>query len=152
MKAIVQRVKRAKVSVDHETIGNIEHGLLIFLGVGQDDGRIEADLLWRKISKLRIFADQEGKTNLDLQAVQGNVLIISQFTLYGNCRKGNRPSFTESAPAALGKELYEYFLSLAEKDFPNYQHGEFGADMQVELLNDGPFTIILDTDQLKEKR
>lgn len=152
MRAIVQRVKKAKVSVNDQIIGEIRQGLLVFLGVGSADSKAEADLLWRKISKLRIFADEAGKTNLDLQEVQGNILIISQFTLYGNCRKGNRPSFTDSAPAELGKELYEYFLSRAAEDFPDYQHGEFGADMQVELLNDGPFTIILDTDQLKKKR
>ncbi len=148
MRAIVQRVNFAKVIVDQKTIAEINSGLLVFLGVSAGDTEKEAELIWRKISKLRIFADEQGKTNLDVKAVNGNLLIVSQFTLYANCKKGNRPSFTEAAPAESGKRLYEYFLSLAETEFPDLQKGSFGADMKVELLNDGPFTIILDSDRL----
>ncbi len=151
MRAVVQRVRKASVTVNQKIIGEIKEGLLVFLGVGKEDTKSEADLLWKKISNMRIFADENGKTNLNLKTIDGNILIISQFTLYADCRKGNRPSFTNSASAALGEELYEYVLNLAKQEFPNCQHGEFGADMKVELLNDGPFTILLDTDDLKHK-
>ena len=123
---------------------------VIFLGVGAEDAESEADFLWRKISRMRIFADAAGKTNLDLNTVGGNLLIISQFTLYADCKKGNRPSFTKAASPELGKTLYEYFLELARKEFPKVQSGEFGAEMAVSLVNDGPFTIILDTEELKK--
>lgn len=148
MRAVVQRVNFAKVEIENEVVGKINQGLLVFLGVGKEDTKKEADLLWRKISQMRIFADEEGKTNLNIKAVNGNFLIISQFTLYANCKKGNRPSFTDAAPAELGNELYEYFLELARSEFPDVQHGEFGADMSIKLENDGPFTIMLDTNEL----
>lgn len=148
MRAIIQRVSEAQVIIDNEVAGEIEQGYLVFLGVGTGDTESEADLLWRKISRMRIFADSTGKTNLDLDTVGGNLLIISQFTLYADCKKGNRPSFTKAASPDLGNALYEYFLDLAQKEFPNVQSGEFGADMSVSLVNDGPFTILLDTDEL----
>lgn len=148
MRAVIQRVSEASVTIDQQVTGAIKKGFVVFLGVGAEDTAKEADLLWRKISRMRIFADSEGKTNLDIETVGGNLLIISQFTLYADCKKGNRPSFTNAASQNLGNELYEYFLQLAEQDFPNVQHGEFGADMSIHLVNDGPFTIILDTDDL----
>ncbi|NLJ71189.1 MAG: D-tyrosyl-tRNA(Tyr) deacylase [Clostridiaceae bacterium] len=148
MKAIIQRVSEARVVINNEVVGEIEQGFVVFLGVGAEDTESEADLLWRKISRMRIFADDAGKTNLDLNTVDGNLLIISQFTLYADCKKGNRPSFTKAAPPELGNSLYEYFLELARKEFPTVQSGEFGADMSVHLINDGPFTILLDTAEL----
>lgn len=148
MRAIIQRVTEARVIINDEVAGEIKQGFLVFLGVGTEDTEFEADLLWRKISRMRIFADDAGKTNLDLNTVGGNLLIISQFTLYADCKKGNRPSFTKAASPELGNALYEYFLDLAKKEFPDVQSGEFGADMSVSLVNDGPFTILLDTAEL----
>ncbi|MGI6579811.1 MAG: D-aminoacyl-tRNA deacylase [Saccharofermentanales bacterium] len=148
MRAIIQRVSRAQVTINAEVTGEIERGFVVFLGVGAEDTESEADLLWRKISRMRIFADDAGKTNLDLNTVGGNLLIISQFTLYADCKKGNRPSFIKAASPESGNELYEYFLELAKKEFPDVQSGEFGANMSVSLINDGPFTIILDTAEL----
>ncbi|MGB4609210.1 MAG: D-aminoacyl-tRNA deacylase, partial [Saccharofermentanales bacterium] len=142
MRAIIQRVSRAQVTINAEVTGEIERGFVVFLGVGAEDTESEADLLWRKISRMRIFADDAGKTNLDLNTVGGNLLIISQFTLYADCKKGNRPSFIKAASPESGNELYEYFLELAKKEFPDVQSGEFGANMSVSLINDGPFTII----------
>lgn len=148
MRAIIQRVSRAQVTINAEVTGEIERRFVVFLGVGAEDTESEADLLWRKISRMRIFADDAGKTNLDLNTVGGNLLIISQFTLYADCKKGNRPSFIKAASPESGNELYEYFLELAKKEFPDVQSGEFGANMSVSLINDGPFTIILDTAEL----
>ncbi|NLZ71094.1 MAG: D-tyrosyl-tRNA(Tyr) deacylase [Clostridiaceae bacterium] len=148
MRAVIQRVKSANVKISQKSIANINQGLLVFLGISQNDSQKDAELLWRKISQMRIFADEEGKTNLNIKAIQGNFLIVSQFTLYANCKKGNRPSFTNAASAELGEKMYEYFLDLAKQEFPQVQHGEFGADMSVEIVNDGPFTIILDTQDL----
>lgn len=148
MRAVIQRVEKAEVFMSEKSLGRIDRGFLILLGVGKDDTVKEADLLWRKISNLRIFSDAEGKTNLNLEAVQGNVLLVSQFTLYANCKKGNRPSFIEAASPEKGQQLYEYFLKIAKEKFPDIQDGEFGGDMKINLVNDGPFTIILDTDEL----
>lgn len=148
MRALIQRVNHATVTVDEKIIGEIDKGLLVFLGIASTDTKQEADLLWRKLSRLRIFADAEGKTNLDIKAIAGNMMIISQFTLYANCRKGNRPSFVEAAPGEMGNQLYQYFLSLAAREFPDLKKGLFGRDMTIDLQNDGPFTILLDTDQL----
>ena len=148
MRALIQRVKEARVKVAGQVIGEIGTGLLVFLGVSGDDTEEEADLVWRKLSRMRIFADDAGKTNLDIKQVSGNILLISQFTLYADCKKGNRPSFTKAGPAETGNRLYQYMLNLARSEFPDIQSGQFGADMQVELVNDGPFTIILDSDQL----
>lgn len=148
MRAVIQRVSRASVSIAGEVVGAINHGYLILLGVGHADTRAEAEMLWNKIFALRINDDENGKTNLALDDVAGDVLVVSQFTLFANCKKGRRPSFTEAAPPAQATELYEYFVDLARADVPRVATGRFGADMQVELVNDGPFTIVLDTDEL----
>ena len=148
MRAILTRVKSASVVIDGETVGAIGKGFLILLGVGPNDTEKECRYLAEKALGLRIFEDDNGKMNLGLESVDGQVLVVSQFTLYGNCRKGRRPSFTDAAPPALGEELYEKFLAIcAELGYPP-QHGRFGADMKVESINDGPVTLILDTDQL----
>ena len=148
MRAVLTRVRRASVSIDGQTVGAIDRGFLILLGVGPEDTEKECRYLAEKALALRIFEDENGKMNLGLDAVGGQVLVVSQFTLYGNCRKGRRPSFTDAANPELGNALYEKFLEIcAELGYPP-QHGEFGADMQVESVNDGPVTLILDTDQL----
>ena len=148
MRAVLTRVKYASVTIDGETVGKIGPGFLILLGVGPEDTEEHARILAEKALGLRIFEDENGKMNLGLDAVQGQVLVVSQFTLYGNCRKGRRPSFTEAAGPELGNALYEKFLSICrELGYPP-QHGRFGADMKVESLNDGPVTLILDTDHL----
>lgn len=148
MRAVVQRVSRASVSVEGQTIGSVGRGFLILLGVGQQDGEAEAERLWSKIFKMRIFDDDQGKTNLALADVGGQVLVVSQFTLFANCKKGNRPSFTEAGAPQDAERLYEYFVSLARKDVPQVATGSFGAHMKVDLENDGPFTVVLDTDLL----
>lgn len=148
MRAVVQRVTRASVSIEGESVGAIGNGYLVLLGVGQLDTRAEADKLWAKLSGLRINDDENGKTNLALADVEGEVLVVSQFTLYANCRRGRRPSFTEAAAPALATELYEYFVELVRADVPHVATGCFGVNMQVELINDGPFTIVLDTNEL----
>lgn len=148
MRALVQRVTQASVSIDGRVKAEIRQGFVIFLGVGKEDTQAEADRLWRKISGLRIFRDEEDKTNWSLNQVDGNVLVISQFTLFANCSRGYRPSFIEAAPPEQGKALYDYFLQLVSIEFPQYGCGEFGADMDVSLVNQGPFTIWLDTDNL----
>lgn len=148
MRAVLTRVKYASVAIDGETVGKIGQGLLILLGVGPEDTEETARVLAEKALGLRIFEDENGKMNLGLEAVHGEVLVVSQFTLYGNCRKGRRPSFAEAAPPELGNRLYERFLSECERLGYPPRHGRFGADMKVESLNDGPVTLILDTDQL----
>ena len=148
MRAILTRVKSASVTIDGKVNGAIGPGFLILLGVGPEDTEKECRCLAEKALSLRIFEDENGKMNLGLDAVGGQVLVVSQFTLYGNCRKGRRPSFAGAAGPELGNALYEKFLSICtELGYPP-QHGEFGADMQVESINDGPVTLILDTDQL----
>lgn len=144
MRALIQRVSRASVVVEDKTVGSCGAGFLILLGVGHDDTRQNAEQLWNKIFRLRIFADDAGKTNLSLADIEGEVLVVSQFTLFADCRKGNRPSFVNAAPASLGEELYEYFCELAQKDVKHVGRGVFGAHMQVELVNDGPFTVWLE--------
>lgn len=148
MRAVLQRVTQAQVVVEGETIGSIGHGLLIFLGVGHEDNEAVAEKLWSKISRLRIFDDAEGKTNLSLADVSGDVLIVSQFTLYANCRRGNRPSFTDAGSPDQARNLYEWFVERARQDVAQVETGQFAADMKVSLTNDGPFTIVLDADQL----
>ena len=148
MRAVVQRVTRASVTIDGEVTGSIGAGYLVLLGVGTNDTRAEADCLWDKLRTLRINEDENGKTNLSLADTGGEVLVVSQFTLYANCRRGRRPSFTEAAAPALATELYEYFVSLVRQDVEHVATGTFAAYMQVELVNDGPFTIVLDTDTL----
>ena len=148
MRAVLTRVKSASVVIDGETVGKIGKGFLILLGVGPNDTEKECRYLAEKALGLRIFEDENGKMNLGLDAIDGEVLVVSQFTLYGNCRKGRRPSFTDAAGPELGNELYKKFLDLCEELGYPPQHGRFGADMKVESVNDGPVTLILDTDQL----
>ncbi len=150
MRAVLTRVKSACVTIDGRLSGKIGRGFLILLGVGPNDTEKECRFLAEKALGLRIFEDENGKMNLGLDAVGGEVLIVSQFTLYGNCRKGRRPSFTEAAGPELGNALYEKFLAVCTELGHPPQHGEFGADMQVESVNDGPVTLILDTDQLMD--
>ena len=150
MRAIIQRVSSASVTIDGDVTGSIEAGYLILLGVSQYDADEQAVKLWNKISKLRIFCDADGKTNLSLHDIGGSVLIVSQFTLYADCKKGNRPSFTNAGSPGEANRLYEMFIELARADLGAdcVAHGSFGAEMQVALINDGPFTIWLDTDTL----
>lgn len=144
MKFVIQRVKRASVTVDGEIVGKIGKGFLVLVGVGNGDTKETAGKFLKKLLGLRIFEDENGKTNLSLADVQGELLMVSQFTLYANCRKGNRPSFIEAGEPKLAEQLYEYLLAEAAKSVPIVQKGIFGADMDVELVNDGPFTVILD--------
>lgn len=144
MKFVIQRVKRASVTVDGEIVGKIGKGFLVLVGVGNGDTKETADKFLKKLLGLRIFEDENGKTNLSLADVQGELLMVSQFTLYANCRKGNRPSFIEAGEPKLAEQLYEHLLAEAAKSVPIVQKGIFGADMDVELVNDGPFTVILD--------
>lgn len=148
MRAVIQRVTQAQVQIEESTVGSIGQGLLILLGVGHNDSEQEANKLWTKISKLRIFEDDEGKTNLSLADIHGEVLVVSQFTLYANCKKGNRPSFIEAGVPEKANQLYEYFVGLARQETDHVATGRFGAMMDVSLVNDGPFTIVLDTDEL----
>ena len=148
MRAILTRVNSASVTIDGEVVGSIGKGFLILLGVGPQDTEKECRHLAEKALGLRIFEDENGKMNLGLDAVGGEVLVVSQFTLYGNCRKGRRPSFTDAAGPELGNALYEKFLEVCEELGYPPQHGRFGADMKVASVNDGPVTLILDTDQL----
>lgn len=145
MRAVVQRVSRARVDVDGNTVGAIERGLLVLLGVQIPDTERDADYLAAKIVGLRIFNDAQGKMNLGLQDVQGGVLVVSQFTLYGDARKGRRPSFVQAAPPQQAEHLYEYFLEAAARQNVPVAHGVFGANMQVHLVNDGPVTLLLDS-------
>ena len=148
MRALIQRVTRAQVSIEGALHSSIGKGYVILLGVGAEDGNEQAEKLWSKISKLRIFEDENGKTNVSLADVQGDVMVVSQFTLYANCKRGNRPSFTEAGAPDEANRLYEYFVDLARRAIEHVATGSFGAMMQVELVNDGPFTIWLDTDTL----
>lgn len=144
MKLVIQRVNCAEVKVEGEIVGQIGKGLLVFVGVGKQDNRAVADKYLKKLLGLRIFEDEAGKTNLSLADVKGELLLVSQFTLYANCKKGNRPSFIEAGHPEDANALYEYMIQEASKTVPVVQHGVFGADMKVSLENDGPFTIILD--------
>ena len=150
MRAVLTRVNSASVTIDGEQVGAIDKGFLILLGVGPNDTEKECRYLAEKALGLRVFEDENGKMNLGLADVNGQVLVVSQFTLYGNCRKGRRPSFTDAAGPELGNQLYERFLEICrELGYPP-QHGRFGADMKVASVNDGPVTLILDTDQLMD--
>lgn len=148
MKFVIQRVKRASVTVDETVIGKIEKGFLVLIGVSNDDTKEIADKLVKKLVGLRIFEDENGKTNLSLADVNGSLLLVSQFTLYANCKKGYRPSFIEAGAPDMANEMYEYIIQECKKSVPVVERGEFGADMKVELLNDGPFTILLDSRDL----
>lgn len=145
MKFVIQRVSHASVTVHEETIGRINQGYLVLIGVGKEDTKEDADRLVKKMIGLRIFADENGKINKSLKDVDGGLLLVSQFTLYADCRHGNRPGFTEAAGPDLANELYEYIIESCRQQVPVVETGEFGADMKVELLNDGPFTIILES-------
>lgn len=149
MRLVIQRVKEASVTIEGEVKGKIDTGLLVFLGVGAEDNQLIAKQYADKLLKLRIFEDENGKTNLSLNQVGGKLLIISQFTLYADCSHGNRPSFTAAAAPQLANELYEYFVQYCRDAGFVVETGEFGADMKVSLLNDGPFTILLDESILR---
>ncbi|MCI5480621.1 MAG: D-aminoacyl-tRNA deacylase [Lachnospiraceae bacterium] len=144
MKLVIQRVSRASVTVDQKTVGAIEKGFLVLVGIADTDTRETADKYLKKLLNLRIFEDENGKTNLSLKDVNGQLLLVSQFTLYADCRKGNRPSFIHAGAPGMAEELYEYMVEACRREIPVVEKGIFGADMKVELLNDGPFTIILD--------
>ena len=148
MKLVIQRVQEASVSVDQEVVGKIGHGFMVLLGVSQTDTEEIADKMFQKLLKLRIFEDENGKTNLDIKSVNVELLIISQFTLYADCRHGNRPSFIGAGTPDQANALYEYFLSQCRKEIPVVEQGIFGAHMMVSLINDGPFTIVLDSDEI----
>lgn len=148
MRAVVQRVSEAAVRVDGQVVGAIEAGLLVLLGVGHGDDEHTAEKLLSKLMRLRIFEDAGGKTNLSLFDVGGQLLVVSQFTLYASCRKGNRPSFTDAGAPDQAERLFEWFVARAREEVPVVETGRFGANMAVSLVNDGPFTIVLDTDQL----
>ena len=149
MKAVVQRVKNASVKVDEKTIGAIDQGFLVLLGVGQEDTEEDLDYLVKKVTSLRVFKDEEDKMNLSLKDVNGKLLVISQFTLYADCKKGNRPSFINAGEPGKSKELYLKFVEKCGEAGCDVETGEFGAYMQVELLNDGPVTIIIDSSERK---
>lgn len=144
MKAVLQRVTHASVKVDGKITGQIGCGLLVFLGVGENDSEDDVNRIAAKISRLRIFSDENDKINLSVNDINGNLLIVSQFTLYADCRKGNRPNFTMAAKPEHAERLYQLFIDECKKYIPTVESGIFGADMKVELLNDGPFTVILE--------
>ena len=148
MKFVIQRVTEANVKVDGKIIGEITKGSMVLIGVGQDDTKEIADKMVKKLVGLRIFEDENGKTNLSLADVDGQLLLISQFTLYANCKKGYRPSFIEAGAPDMASDMYEYIISECKKSIPVVERGIFGADMKVSLVNDGPFTILLDSDNL----
>lgn len=148
MKFVIQRVLDANVKVDENIIGQINKGFLVLIGVSNTDTKEIADKMIRKMIGLRIFEDENGKTNLSLSDVQGSLLLVSQFTLYANCKRGNRPSFTDAGSPEHANEMYEYIIEKCKDSVPIVETGSFGADMKVSLINDGPFTIVLDSDYL----
>lgn len=148
MRFVIQRVKEANVKVDGRVIGEIGRGFMVLIGVCQEDTRETADKMIRKMINMRIFQDENDKTNLALSDVNGELLLVSQFTLYADCHKGNRPSFIKAGSPDLANEIYEYIISECRKQVPKVEKGEFGADMKVSLINDGPFTIVLDSEDL----
>ena len=148
MRFVIQRVTEASVTIDGEISGKIGKGYLVLIGVSDTDTKEIADKMIRKMIGLRIFEDEQGKTNLSLADVDGGLLLVSQFTLYANCKRGNRPSFIEAGKPDMANEMYEYIIEKCRESVDEVQTGEFGADMKVQLLNDGPFTILLDSDQL----
>ncbi|MDX5378361.1 MAG: D-tyrosyl-tRNA(Tyr) deacylase [Halomonas sp.] len=145
MKALIQRVRRASVTVDERRVGAIDHGLLALVGVEKGDDEATAERLLHKLLRYRVFSDAAGKMNLDLQQVEGGLLLVSQFTLAADTRKGLRPSFSSAAPPAEGERLFHYLLERARVAWPRVESGEFAADMQVELVNDGPVTFLLES-------
>ncbi len=150
MKFVIQRVKNASVKIENEVVGNINKGFLVLIGITHEDTKETADILIKKLIKLRVFEDEAGKMNLALKDVGGELLLVSQFTLYANCKDGNRPSFINAAKPDYANNLYEYIIQECKKEELKVQTGKFGADMKVSLLNDGPVTIILDSEELKK--
>lgn len=148
MKFVIQRVTEASCTVEGKVTGQIKKGFLVFIGVSADDTTQIADKMVKKLLGLRIFEDENGKTNLSLHDVDGQLLLISQFTLYADCRKGNRPSFTNAGKPDMANEMYQYIIAKCEQEIKIVEQGIFGADMKISLLNDGPFTIILDSDEI----
>ena len=148
MRFVIQRVTEASVTIDGEISGKIGKGYLVLIGVADTDTKEIADKMIRKMIGLRIFEDEQGKTNLSLADVDGGLLLVSQFTLYANCKRGNRPSFIEAGKPDMANEMYEYIIEKCRESVDEVQTGEFGADMKVQLLNDGPFTILLDSNKL----
>lgn len=148
MKFVIQRVTKARVTIDGKINGEIEKGFIVLIGVAENDTKEIADKMIAKMLKLRIFEDENGKTNLALADVSGELLLVSQFTLYADCRKGNRPSFIGAGSPDMANEMYQYIINECKKAGYKVETGEFGADMKVELLNDGPFTILLDSQEL----
>ena len=148
MRLVIQRVLNASVKVDGEVTGKIGKGFLVLLGAGMNDTKEIAEKMADKMMRMRIFSDENDKTNLSIQDVGGELLVVSQFTLYADCRKGNRPSFTNAGKPQEANALYEYFMEYCRKTIPVVESGVFGADMKVELCNDGPFTIVLDSDEI----
>lgn len=148
MRFVIQRVTSAKCVVDGETTGEISNGFCVLIGISQTDSKEIADKMIKKLVNMRIFKDAEEKINLSLDDIGGSLLLISQFTLYANCRKGNRPSFIEAGAPDMANELYQYIIEQCKKSVPNVQTGIFGADMKISLCNDGPFTILLDSEDL----
>ena len=148
MKIVLQRVLEAKVEIDGKTQGEIGKGYLLLVGISNEDNQEIADKMIEKIARLRIFEDSNGKTNLSIDQVHGEVLVVSQFTLYADCKKGNRPSFTNAGSPALAEQLYAHILKKCNQIFQTTQSGVFGADMKVSLVNDGPFTLVLDSNEI----
>lgn len=148
MKFVIQRVNKASVAIEGNVVGKINKGFLVFIGVSNEDTKEIADKMIKKLIGMRIFDDENGKTNLALADVEGELLLISQFTLYANCKKGNRPSFMDAGAPDMANEMYEYIISECKKQVSMVETGEFGADMKVSLENDGPFTIVLDSKEL----
>ena len=148
MKFVIQRVDKASVSVEKKIVGSINHGFVVLVGICDSDTCEIADKMVNKLLHLRIFSDENGKTNLDIKNVNGDLLIISQFTLYADCRKGNRPSFINAGKPEFANEIYEYILKRCGMEIPNVAHGVFGAHMEVSLVNNGPFTVVLDSDEI----
>ena len=148
MKFLVQRVKEASVTVEEKVTGKINKGFLVLIGVCNEDTEEVADKMLKKLLGLRIFEDENGKTNLSLADVEGELLLVSQFTLYADCKKGNRPSFVKAGAPDMAKALYEYIIDKCKEEIGVVETGEFGADMKVALVNDGPFTVVLDSDEL----
>ncbi len=148
MRFVIQRVTSARVTIEECVAGQIADVFLVLIGVADSDTKEIADKMIRKMLGMRIFADEQGKTNLSLADVNGQLLLVSQFTLYADCKKGNRPSFIKAGKPDMANAMYEYIISECRKQIPVVETGEFGADMKVELLNDGPFTILLDSDEI----
>ena len=148
MRFVIQRVAHASVTVDKQCIGKIEKGLLVLIGVADTDTKEIADKMIKKLLGLRIFEDEQGKMNLDIHTVDGALLLVSQFTLYADCKRGNRPGFTRAGKPDMAEAMYQYIIKACKEQIEVVEHGKFGADMKVELLNDGPFTILLDSAEL----